>query len=181
MGQRARSCPRSRNFRCHRCELSYVSLFAVPGGYRSDQSRNLATYARLFGWQWLEPIMWNLQQWLYSKSASNLPACSRTKLIRQNIDYTLPLAFHHEHAHLATIPECPALATRCRSQPVRAEQALDPTASELGRRRCSSSQGRRQNAAYQYRSALARPQSQSTHDTPLDTGSVCIDKSRRDG
>lgn len=28
---------------------------------------NLATYATLFGMSWLEPIMWRLQQWLYSK------------------------------------------------------------------------------------------------------------------
>jgi hypothetical protein len=35
--------------------------------WSSAKARNLATYARLFGWSWLEPIMWNLQQWLYSK------------------------------------------------------------------------------------------------------------------
>lgn len=32
-------------------------------------SSNLATYASLFGMSWLEPIMWKLQQWLYSKYA----------------------------------------------------------------------------------------------------------------
>jgi hypothetical protein len=45
----------------------------ISGAVVASYHTNLATYATLFGLSWLEPVMWRLQQWLYSKYAKPLP------------------------------------------------------------------------------------------------------------
>ncbi|KLT45009.1 UDP-Glycosyltransferase/glycogen phosphorylase [Cutaneotrichosporon oleaginosum] len=44
----------------------------ISGAVVASYHTNLATYATLFGLSWLEPVMWRLQQWLYSKTKLTL-------------------------------------------------------------------------------------------------------------
>lgn len=44
----------------------------ITGAVVASYHTNLATYAKLFGWTWLEPIMWRFQRWLYSKTLLTL-------------------------------------------------------------------------------------------------------------
>ncbi|GMK54170.1 hypothetical protein CspeluHIS016_0107560 [Cutaneotrichosporon spelunceum] len=44
----------------------------TSGAVVASYHTNLATYATLFGLSWLEPPMWRLQQWLYSKTKLTL-------------------------------------------------------------------------------------------------------------
>ncbi|ORY20791.1 hypothetical protein BCR39DRAFT_554814 [Naematelia encephala] len=44
----------------------------IAGAVVASYHTNLATYATLFGMSWLEPIMWRLQRWLYSKTLLTL-------------------------------------------------------------------------------------------------------------
>ncbi|BEI93893.1 uncharacterized protein CcaverHIS019_0603520 [Cutaneotrichosporon cavernicola] len=44
----------------------------ISGAVVASYHTNLATYATLFGLSWLEPVMWRLQKWLYSKTKLTL-------------------------------------------------------------------------------------------------------------
>jgi hypothetical protein len=89
---------------------------------------------------WLEPIMWKLQQWLYSKCAS--PAIiSFIQLTLQNTDNTLPITFHRADADRPTLFRRPPLAPRCGPVAIRPKQAVPCHARQLGRGGCTGRQG----------------------------------------
>ena len=88
-----------------RTSLQYVRNFLLT-------SSNLATYASLFGMAWLEPIMWKLQQWLYSKYAllHHLSPCPDSKADMQDTHHALPISIYRPDAYRPTIQRRPTLA-----------------------------------------------------------------------
>ncbi|EIW72346.1 hypothetical protein TREMEDRAFT_26471 [Tremella mesenterica DSM 1558] len=56
----------------------------ITGAVVSSYHTNLATYAKLFGWSWLEPILWRFQRWLYSKTLLTLCPSPSTLQILQD-------------------------------------------------------------------------------------------------
>lgn len=56
----------------------------ISGAVVASYHTNLATYATLFGMGWLEPMMWRLQRWLYSKTLLTLCPSPSTKAMLES-------------------------------------------------------------------------------------------------